>query len=108
MLFSTSSDFFQNQLFRKILSGIPSECQTVWTQARPNVIGPGLDPNCLQRLSGDDTAGRCMALGELISKTVSVKEGVGGWEGVHVFNKYRPYWARIFQKIFFYNLFYSL
>ena len=27
--------FFQNQLFRKILLGIPSECQTVWIQIRP-------------------------------------------------------------------------
>ena len=26
--FLSSADYFQNQLFRKILSGIPSECQT--------------------------------------------------------------------------------
>ena len=30
--------FFQNKLFRKILSGIPSECQTVWIQIRPNIL----------------------------------------------------------------------
>ena len=30
--FLSSADFFQNQLFRKILSGIPSECQTDWIQ----------------------------------------------------------------------------
>ena len=24
--------FFQNQLFRVVLSGIPSECQTIWVQ----------------------------------------------------------------------------
>ena len=30
--------FFQNQLFRKILSGILSECQTVWIQIRPNIL----------------------------------------------------------------------
>ena len=30
--FLSSADFFQNQLFRKILSGIPSECQAVWIQ----------------------------------------------------------------------------
>ena len=29
---------FQNQLFRKILSGIRAECQTVWIQIRPNVL----------------------------------------------------------------------
>ena len=46
--FLPSADFFQNQLFRKILSGIPSECYTV-------CVGPDLDPNCLQSLSANDT-----------------------------------------------------
>ena len=32
--FLLSADIFQNQLFQKILSGIPSECQTVWIQIR--------------------------------------------------------------------------
>ena len=32
----SSADFFQNQLFEKILLGIPSECQTVWTLIRPD------------------------------------------------------------------------
>ena len=36
--FLSSADFFQNQLFRKILSGIPSECQTDWTQIRPDIL----------------------------------------------------------------------
>ena len=36
--FWPSADFFQNQLFRKILSGIPSECQTAWTQIRPDIL----------------------------------------------------------------------
>ena len=31
--------FFQNQIFRKILSGIPSECQTDWIQIRPDICG---------------------------------------------------------------------
>ena len=30
--------FFQNQLFGKILSGSPSECQTVWIQIRPDIL----------------------------------------------------------------------
>ena len=34
----SSADFFQNQLFRKILSGTPSECQTVWTQIRTDIL----------------------------------------------------------------------
>ena len=33
-----SADFlFQNQLSRKIISGIPRECQTVWIQIRPDI-----------------------------------------------------------------------
>ena len=38
MFFLSSADFFQNQLFRKNLSGIPSEWQTVWIQIRPNIL----------------------------------------------------------------------
>ena len=30
--------FFQNQLFQKILSGIPSECQTDWNLIRPDIL----------------------------------------------------------------------
>ena len=36
--FLLSAVFFQNQLIWKILSGIPSECQTVWIQIRPNTL----------------------------------------------------------------------
>ena len=36
--FLSSAEFFQNQLFRKILSGIPSECQTAWIQIRPDIL----------------------------------------------------------------------
>ena len=35
--FLSSADFFQNRPFRKILSGIPAECQTVWIQIRPDI-----------------------------------------------------------------------
>ena len=59
--FSLSAEiFFQNQLVRKILSGIPKECQTVTCkdpdQAR-NFVGPDLGPvpNCLHRLSADNS-----------------------------------------------------
>ena len=39
-LFSSDSwfFFFQNQLFWKRFSGIPSECQTVWIQIRPDIL----------------------------------------------------------------------
>ena len=36
MLFCRLLFFFKNQLFPKILSGIPSECQTDWIQIRPD------------------------------------------------------------------------
>ena len=54
--FLSSADFFQNYFFEKILSRIPSECQTVWTLIRPDeIVGPDLGPNCFPRLSADDT-----------------------------------------------------
>ena len=34
----TSADFFQNYFFRKVLSEIPSECQIVWIQIRPDIL----------------------------------------------------------------------
>ena len=35
------ADFFQNQLFRKNLSEIPSEYLTIWIQIRPDILsGP--------------------------------------------------------------------
>ena len=34
-----------------------SECQTVWIQIRADIfVGPDLGPNCLQRLSADNTS----------------------------------------------------
>ena len=30
--------FFRNQFFQKILSGIPSKCQTDWIQIRPDIL----------------------------------------------------------------------
>ena len=36
--FLLSADFCQNQLFRKVLSGIPSECQTDWIKIRSDVL----------------------------------------------------------------------
>ena len=55
--FLSSADFFfQNQVLRKILSGIQSVLNSLDPdQARQNV-GPDLGPKCLQRLSADDTS----------------------------------------------------
>ena len=33
---SSADNFFQTQLFQKVLSGIQSEYQTVWIQIRPD------------------------------------------------------------------------
>ena len=53
----STADFFQNQLFRKFLTGTPSECHTVGVQNRPDVfnVGPVLGPNGLPMQSSDDT-----------------------------------------------------
>ena len=37
----SSADFFQNQLFQKIRTGMTSGCQTAWIQIRP-IISSGL------------------------------------------------------------------
>ena len=49
--FLSFADCFQNHCLRKILSEIPSRCQTVWMQ-----ISSDLEINCLQRLSADDSS----------------------------------------------------
>ena len=38
MIFCLSSDFLQNLLFQKILSGIPSVCQIAWVQIRTDFL----------------------------------------------------------------------
>ena len=38
MLFCCLLIFWQNQLFRKFLTGMPSDCQTVWIQIRPDIL----------------------------------------------------------------------
>ena len=40
------------------------QCQTVWIMIRPNI----LDPNCLQRLSADDTSRKRVKGGEVFGK----------------------------------------
>ena len=36
--FLSSADFFQNQLFETLFQELPSECQTVWIQIRPDIL----------------------------------------------------------------------
>ena len=51
--FMSSADFFQNELLGIFFSGIPSNSLDP-DQAR-HFVGPDLGPNCLQKLSADDT-----------------------------------------------------
>ena len=58
MVLSSADIFFQNQFFccffLKKISVISVECQAVWIQIMP--VRADLAPNCLQRLSADDTS----------------------------------------------------
>ena len=55
--FLSSTDFFSNKLFQKVLSAITSEFQTVWIQIRSNILlGPDLGQNYLHLLSEGDTS----------------------------------------------------
>ena len=56
MPFLSSADFFsfQNKLFRKILSGIPSVSNSLDPDQARHFVGPDMDPNCLQGLPADD------------------------------------------------------
>ena len=53
---------------------MPSECQTVWIQIRPDIlsglknVGPDLGPNCLQRLSVDGTIKQRVKVGVVFRK----------------------------------------
>ena len=47
--FLSSADFFQNQLFRKILLGIPSESNSLDPDQARHFVGPDLGPNCMQK-----------------------------------------------------------
>ena len=72
---SINSFTFQNQLFRKILSEIQSECQTVWIQIWPNILS-GLIwvQNCLQRISADDTTVVGKELTGILARTSLLSE----------------------------------
>ena len=59
MVLPSADIFFQNQFvccrfFLFFFPEISEECQAVWIQIMP--VGSDLGPNCLQRLSADDTS----------------------------------------------------
>ena len=58
MLLFSFADFFQNQLFQKIISGKLSVSNDLDPDEDRHSVGPDLVPNCLQRLSADDKSWR--------------------------------------------------
>ena len=48
--------FFQNQIFQKNLSGMPSVSKSLDPDHAQPFVSPNLGPNCLQRLSAEDTS----------------------------------------------------
>ena len=73
ILLMLSADFFRFFLFKNNLSGTLSECQTVLIQIRTGP-GPGLGPNCLQRLSADGKGHRQQ--GNSSVRKTSMSDGV--------------------------------
>ena len=59
MIFCRLLIFFNIHFFEKFFqAGISSECQMVWLQIRSDMLSgsvPNLGPNCLHRLSADNT-----------------------------------------------------
>ena len=47
--FLSSADYFQDQLFREILSGIPSLSNSLDPDQARHFVGPDLGPNCFQQ-----------------------------------------------------------
>ena len=56
--FLSSADFFQNQLFQKILSdrNTTRVSNSLDPDQAAHFVGPDLGPNCLQKVSADDTS----------------------------------------------------
>ena len=56
MVLSSADIFFKKDCFfsSKKIFQVLVECQGVWIEIIP--VRPDLDPNCLQRLSADDTS----------------------------------------------------
>ena len=38
LAFLSSADFFQKQLFQKVIQELQTECQTAWIQIRPDIL----------------------------------------------------------------------
>ena len=59
MMLLSFADFFQNQLFQKLLSGKLSDCQSVWIQIRTDFLSVLIwVQTVLEMLSADDIS-RC-------------------------------------------------
>ena len=56
MLFLSSVDFFQNQLFRKNFKITFKVSNRLDPDQARHLVGPDLGPNCLQRILAKDTS----------------------------------------------------
>ena len=56
MLFSSSADFFQNQLFGNFFRDTIRVKNSFDPDLAQHFVGPDLGPNCLESLSADDTS----------------------------------------------------
>ena len=50
-----TADFFQNHLFKKFFQEYHQSVKQFGSRSGPTFVGPDLSPNCLQRLSAEDT-----------------------------------------------------
>ena len=68
-VFSRSLIFFFKIFFFFKFFQENHQCQTVWTQIRPDMfVGPDLGPNCLQRLSTDNTGQHRVIISMVLGK----------------------------------------
>ena len=52
----SSADFFQNQLFKKFFQEYHQSVKQFGSRSGRHIVGPDLNPNCLQRLSADGSS----------------------------------------------------
>ena len=52
----STADFCQNQSFLKFFQEYHQSVKPFGSRSGPTFVGPDLGPNCLQRLSADDTS----------------------------------------------------
>ena len=83
------TDFFQNPLFQKILSGIPSVSNSLDPDKARLSFEPDLGSNCLQRLSADNTSKQRVKLGLVL-----------GWVNFHLLTSLLIHFRSLYCKLY--------